>query len=115
VFRPFRDGSAVAGPSRFFFFASLLLVSCAGGPPRPDPALSEVWAEYEKLPSQRALAVAGVLRQGRWVMGASGGHVTAAAAAESALRECRSRRAEQRTPAACRIYALGDEIVWEAP
>jgi hypothetical protein len=92
------------------------VLACAGNSPshRPDPTLSEVWVEYKRLPDQRALAVAGELRQGRWVMGASGGHATSDAAAESALRECQARRAVQRTPAACRLYAVGDEIVWKS-
>jgi hypothetical protein len=59
--------------------------------------------------------VAGDLRLGRWVSGASGGHATQAAAEERALRECRARRAAQRAQAACELYAVGDEIVWDDP
>ena len=128
LLRPFRDGSARAGPSRIHFPRplpqavsgwsryALLALACAGGPlPRVDPVLAEVWSDYSELPDARALAVAGELHQDRWVMGSSGGHATEEAAAESAMRECRKHRAEQRTPAACRLYAVGDEIVWSGP
>jgi hypothetical protein len=98
------------------WLASVLWVfACAQTPVKPDVTLTEVWADYRELPDQRALAVAGVLRQGRWVSGASGGHATSAAASESALRECEARRRRLLTPSACRLYAVGEEIVWQGP
>ena len=108
-----------AGPSRAISFmvrsglaAALLVIACAARPTVPDASLAEVWQEYSELPDRRALAVAGSLRHERWVAGASGGHATQAAAVESALRECRARRLRQRTPSACQVYAVGEEIVW---
>ncbi len=91
------------------------MFACASRPAEPELTLTEVWAEYRELPDQRALAVAGILRQGRWVSGASGGHATSEAASASALRECQERRLRLRTPSACRLYAVGDEIVWPGP
>jgi len=34
---------------------------------------------------------------------------------ESALRECRANRVRQLTPLECKLYAVGDEIVWPGP
>jgi hypothetical protein len=74
-----------------------------------------VWGAYQKLPSERALAVAGDLRRDHWVAGASGGHATREEAEQAALSECRVRRGLRRMQAACRLYAVGDEIVWAGP
>lgn len=94
----------------------LLISACSttvGG--SPDRGLSSVWRDYRGLPEQRALAIAGELRQGRWVAGASGGHASVAEAEAQALGECRKRRGLQRMQAACHLYAVGDEVVWSEP
>lgn len=94
--------------------ALCLLSACAAGRSL-DPQLAPLWRDYQALPEQRALAVAGELRQQRWVAGASGGHASAAEAEAAALSECRRRRARQRMRAPCLLYASGDEVVWPAP
>jgi hypothetical protein len=92
-----------------------LAFGCAAKPPKLDANLAGIWKEYRALPESRALALAGVPRTDRWVAGFSGGHSSDDAAAESALRECRARRLRQLMPHACKLYALGDEIVWPGP
>lgn len=89
---------------------ALGLLACAGSP-RPHRALRGLWDDYQALPSERAFAVAGSLRQERWVAGMSGGHGTRVEAETGALRECQRRRHAQRMTDACRLYAVGDEIV----
>jgi hypothetical protein len=119
-----RDGSAVAGPSRIFLGSLLRIalgaplaaaLACAAQPNHPDPNLAEVWRDYRKLPEHRALAIAGNLRQDRWVSAASGGHANVPDAEAAALRECAKRRLHARAQAPCQLYAVGDEIVWPGP
>jgi hypothetical protein len=112
-----RGGSASAGPSRFFLVCVLVAsalagTACAAKPNAPDPILAKVWRDYRRLPDRRALAIAGNLRQDRFVSGASGGHATIPDAEAAALRECAARRLKLRQQAMCHLYAVGDEIVW---
>jgi hypothetical protein len=91
-----------------------LLLSCATGP-APHSDLGAVWRDYLTLPRQRALAIAGDPQRDRWVTGASGGHATREQAEAEALAQCKKRRALRRLQAACVLYAVGDEIVWQEP
>ena len=91
------------------------LISACATAPLPHRELAPVWRDYRALPAQRALAVAGELRHDRWVAGASGGHALRGQAEAEALRECRRRRMQQRMRAPCRVYAVGDEVVWPGP
>jgi hypothetical protein len=88
----------------------LLLAACAGGvgPPR---SLAPLWRDYEKMPAERALAIAGDPAR-RWVGAASGGYPTREMAEESVVAECMRRRSARRMQQPCRLYAVGDEIVW---
>lgn len=61
------------------------------------------------------MAIAGDPRRYPWVTGASGGHESLEEAEESALAECRRRRARRRMQAACQLYAVGSEVVWTGP
>jgi hypothetical protein len=93
--------------------ALLCAAGCASRTSRqPDPSLAGLWRDYQQLPGHRALAVAGSFRSDRWVAGMSGGHATPADAEQSALERCRAERVRRREQAMCRIYAVGDEIVW---
>jgi hypothetical protein len=96
--------------------ATLLSFGCASSKPaKLDANLAGIWKEYRDLPDSRALAIAGNPRTDRWIAGLSGGHASADAAVESALRECRANRVRQLTPLECKLYAVGDEIVWPGP
>lgn len=88
------------------------ILGCATPGPGPDEALASFWREYETLPDERAIAIAGTPGRGRWVTGASAGHAIPEDAEASAISECRARRAERRMQAECVLYAVGDEIVW---
>lgn len=101
-------GPALAG------WSLLLLVACAARN-APHPELAAIWRDYGALPEQRALAIAGELRQNLWVAGASGGHALRSDAEWEALRECQRRRKQQRMQAPCRLYAVGNEVVWPGP
>ena len=96
------------------FSAALLLAACVSGRGSPHRELSRTWRDYQALPEQRALAIAGDPER-IWVSGISGGQESLEEAEEAALSECRRRRAQRRMQAACQLYALGDEIVWTGP
>ncbi len=94
-------------------WTAVLLLACAFEGASLPPDLVPMWQEFLTLPAERALAIAGDPRRGRWVAGASGGHATGAEAEAGALLQCRRRREVRRMQAACVLYAVGDEIVWQ--
>ena len=77
----------------------------------PRPISEQLWREYRTLPAERALAVAGDPKR-KWVAGLVGGQPSAREAEEAALLSCQQRRLARRLQAPCRLYAVGDEIVW---
>jgi hypothetical protein len=91
---------------------AVVLLACARSPSPPHRELAPIWRDYRALPAERALAVAGELRNDSWVAGASGGHALRGEAEAEALRECRKRRLQRRMQAPCLVYAVGDEVVW---
>ena len=95
--------------------AAALGVACASEGSKPHPTLAATWRDYQKLPAERALAIAGDPRGTRWVAGASGGSESPLEARENALAQCAVRRAARRFQEACVIYAVGDEVVWQGP
>lgn len=106
-----------AGIGRWIGLAcwTLLLLACASDPAPAHPDLARVWRDFLALPAERALAIAGDPRRDNWVAGASGGHTTREEAETDALVECLRRRRARRLQAACALYAVGDEIVWNGP
>jgi hypothetical protein len=94
---------------------AVLLLACASDGASPHPDLAVVWRDFLAMPAQRALAIAGDPRRDRWVTAASAGHATRDQAEAEALSECRIRRGMRRMQAACVLYAVGDEIVWQGP
>jgi hypothetical protein len=116
---PLRDGDRPAAALRVralgWWLATTLAVWACAASRAPDPELAAVWQDYRALPEQRALAIAGELRHDRWVAGASGGHALRVEAEAGALRECRKQRKRQRMQDPCRIYAVGNEVVWREP
>ncbi len=94
-------------------WTAVLLLACASDGASPHPDLVPLWREFLTLPAERALAIAGDPRRDRWVAGASGGHATRDEAEAGALLQCRMRRGVRRMQAACVLYAVGDEIVWQ--
>ena len=98
--------------SRFAICAVLLAAACArGGRIPPHPGIDRLWGQYAALAPMRALAIAGDPDR-LWVGAAAGGAEAQHDASDRALEECRRRRAERRMQAPCRLYAVGDEILW---
>jgi hypothetical protein len=90
------------------------LLACATSL-EPHAELAEILKHYRALPEQRALAISGEIRRHHWVAGASGGHASLSEAEAEALRECRKHRVKRRMQMPCRLYAVGDEVVWTGP
>jgi hypothetical protein len=76
------------------------------------PELRSLWRDYRTLPAERALAIAGDPERSRFVAGAVGGLETRAGAESEALRECQRRRQRARIQDPCKMYAIGDEVIW---
>ncbi len=107
-------------PLRFLFHSALIMLSafavaaCASKvEPTRDARFARLWIRYTGLPNERALVIAGDPEQ-RWVGSAVGGHASRAAAESAAFAECDERRIARRLQAGCRLYAVGDEIVWRS-
>jgi hypothetical protein len=65
------------------------------------------WRRYLKLPSAKALAVAGDV-EGVYVSGVAYAEPSDAAARAHAMERCQRRRLDRRIVAECRPYAVGD-------
>jgi hypothetical protein len=100
------------GGSALLAWTGAVALACASSGPSPHPALATAWRDYQALPEQRAIAIAGDPSQQLWVTGATGGHATREQAEAEAIAQCQIRRAARRMQAACVLYAVGDEIVW---
>jgi hypothetical protein len=96
---------------RVVIAATALVLACATDR-APDTELASVWNDYQALPEQRALAVARDLGRNLWVAGMSGGQPTTGAAETEALAACQRQRNRKRLQVPCRIYAVGDVVVW---
>src|SRR5262245_32220124 len=109
-----RPGRARPRPfTRLVVGAALAALGCAAGTPgAPHPELAELWRSYQAMPAERALALAGDPHR-VWVAGVAGGEPTPDEAEFAALAQCRQRRAARRLQVPCRLYAVGDEIVWK--
>ncbi len=93
--------------------AALLPPACAmGSRSEPHPGIASLWRDFLEMAPERALALAGDPDR-RWVGAAAAGRASQIEAEQSALAECRWRRAARRMRAPCRLYATGDEIVWD--
>ncbi len=95
-------------------FSAFAVAACASQVESTgDARFSRLWMRYTGLPSERALVIAGDPDR-RWVGSAVGGHASRAAAESAAFAECDERRIARRLQARCRLYAVGDEIVWRS-
>jgi len=103
-------------PSPWLVIAALVpWLACATAEPRaPHAGIARLWRDYRTLPPERALALAGD-PDGLWVGAAGGGGSSRVEAEQKALSACRKQRAARRLQAPCRLYASGDEVVWEGP
>jgi hypothetical protein len=100
-------------------FALVVLVAviaaCAGWREQDRHPLesSKLWKQYEALPDEKALAIAGD-PVGLWVGGAAGGYDTPTRARHAAIAQCKKQRIARRTQHPCLIYAKGLDVVWVA-
>lgn len=91
--------------------AGLAFLAACSAPEGPPRSLAPLWREYVKMPPERALAIAGDPAR-LWVGAASGGYPSQEMAEESVVAECTRRRSLRRMQEPCRLYAVGDDIVW---
>lgn len=93
-----------------------LLSGCAswglpiGMPLRNKTRFESEWCQYKKLKGFKALAVAGNLH-GRYVSGWTSDCCEQQKATVDAVNHCEQRRRDRQIADACRVYAIGDEIV----
>jgi len=85
-----------------------------GIPLREMTQFDSEWKNYQRLGSLKALAVAGDLN-GVYVSGFAFAYPVQALANDEALENCEERRADRRVEDACRLYAIGDDRIQEAP
>ncbi len=76
--------------------------------------MKSTWRQYLELPDERALALAGD-PDFLWVAGAASSRATRRDAEQGALEACAVRRQKRRLQAPCRLYAVGEEVVWTTP
>jgi hypothetical protein len=92
-----------------------LPIACASdGDFTPHTDLAPIWRDFLAMPAQRAMAIAGDPRRDRWIVGMTGGHRERGQAEAEAIRQCKLRRGVRRMQAACVLYAVGSEIVWQS-
>ena len=83
--------------------------SAAAVPVRAKSRFRVEWRDYQNLPGEKAIAVAGD-REGRYVCGIGYGAASTDTAVREALERCEQRRADRRITDACRTYAVGDSL-----
>lgn len=99
----------------------------APAPPRPAPPqarspeppaipaeIKKAFEEYGSRAGGKAMALA-LAADGRYAYSSVSGFPTQDAASEDALIECERYKTQSAIPAPCRLYAVGDKVVWPAP
>ena len=90
---------------------ALALLACASERV-PDREFDTLWRAYRSLPDERSLAIARELGGNLWVAGMAGGQPTLEAAETEALAACQKQRSRKRLQVPCRLYAVGDDVLW---
>ncbi len=108
---PVRDRLRALGSA---LLVATALQACTSSDRPPHRELNRVWREYRAMDPARALAIAGDPREVRWVTAATGGHPDLESARAGALAQCAKSRQVRRIQAPCVLYAVGDQVVWEA-
>ncbi len=91
---------------------SLCSGCAAGGGGLAPSRFQREFQRYLSLPHQKAFAVAGD-REDNYVFGYSYGWRGPELARDDALEQCNIRRRSLGEEAECRIYAVGNEILWQ--
>jgi hypothetical protein len=94
--------------------ATLACIASCAGPKNDGPHIGvrDMWRRFEALPNERSMAISGN-PDAHWVGAAVGDFATQYEADVAALAQCKRRRTIARLQARCRIYARGDEVVWD--
>jgi hypothetical protein len=71
----------------------------------------QAFQKYTAKSGNKAIALA-LDNQGRHAFGSIAGHATQAQANEEALAECRTYKTQAGVQGDCRLYAVGDKVVW---
>jgi len=79
--------------------------------PALPPEFLPVFQAYTAKAAPKALAVA-VNSKGQWAYASIGNHATQADANEEALAHCARLKAQSDIQESCRLYAVGDKVVW---
>ncbi|MEI6707845.1 MAG: hypothetical protein WCK96_12000 [Methylococcales bacterium] len=77
------------------------------------PAFTAFFQEYSSKTDKKALALAHDSNR-REAWGYGFGYSSQAQANDRALLECRNRLAEYRVNADCKLYAIGNDVVWDS-
>ncbi|MCX7066127.1 MAG: hypothetical protein NTW85_00260 [Methylococcales bacterium] len=77
------------------------------------PAFTRFFEEYSAKTDKKALALAHDHNK-KEAWGYGFGYSSQAQANDRALLECRNRLAEYRVNADCKLYAIGNDVVWES-
>lgn len=94
--------------------ACIAFVAClTGDHHRRSSDFEALWRRYQELPEPRALAIAGDPDTTLWVGAAAAGQATQAEAERQAVAKCMEQRAKRRLQVPCRLYAVGDFVIWE--
>ena len=81
------------------------------GPPALPAEFLQLFQTYSAKPAPKAIALA-LDPNGRWAYGSIAGYSTQAGANEEALSECARFKAQSDIKEKCRLYAVGDKVVW---
>ena len=68
------------------------------------------WKSYQRFKGEKALALAGDV-EGQFVTGIATGRATQEEAVQAAMDDCAQRRSDRRLTDACRLWAIGNEVV----
>jgi len=71
----------------------------------------QLFQTYKAKPAPKAIALA-LDPGGRWAYGSIAGYSTQAEANDEALSECARSKAPSDIKEKCRLYAVGDKVVW---
>ena len=96
---------------RGWFAIAVLLAAAACEPPPEEHAFEAAFDQYRADRRFKAMAVAAD-EAGEWAYGAAYDVQSERSAVENALDECEINRGRYAVQADCRLYAVGDRIVW---
>ena len=98
--------------SSFIIILLVILVNILFSNCKTVVDFDKAFDRYERLPPYKAMAYAKD-SGGHWAYGYAEGQYTQESANELALYECERRLAKYKVLSGCKLYAVGDTIVWK--